>query len=194
MRMDFLENLDHRLADVVEDFNAKSFNKIMDAYSVFSKFRPVRKAKKINRTIIESANEQIHSLFSDFKYEDMWTMFTELDSRREFFDFPTESEVIADVMEDMMDLCTDTTNVVKRQMETFQTHFDSLNTSDRFSKFAHFKAIVLKRQMESFQKHFDFLTSDRFSKFAHFKAIVLKRQMESFQKHFDFLTSDRFSK
>eukprot|EP01083_Nonionella_stella_P176032 614807_1 len=86
----------------------------------------------------------------------------------------------------MMDLCTDTTNVVKRQMETFQTHFDSLNTSDRFSKFAHFKAIVLKRQMESFQKHFDFLTSDRFSKSEHVQSIVLlKRRIQSIKRVWD---------
>eukprot|EP01083_Nonionella_stella_P259367 885648_1 len=66
-----------------------------------------------------------------FKFKDlqsMWTLYTALDSHREFFDLPTKSQIIAHVIDRIIAYNDD-----KQQMEFFKYHFDFL-TSDRFSK------------------------------------------------------------
>eukprot|EP01083_Nonionella_stella_P259366 885647_1 len=133
MRMDFLNRLETRLLDDIRDVRSedimgadsdKLLNEIMDAYSVFSKFRPVPNAKILKEF-------SIYAKAMIFKFKDlqsMWTLYTALDSHREFFDLPTKSQIIAHVIDRIIAYNDD-----KQQMEFFKYHFDFL-TSDRFSK------------------------------------------------------------
>eukprot|EP01083_Nonionella_stella_P171315 584968_1 len=111
----------------------------------------VRKKQALSSSS-KSAKQRIFSLISDFKYEDMWTMFTELNSRRECCDIMI-SDIVPHVIDDMIKFCTRTTNDEKQQMESFKKHLYFL-TSDRFSKDEHVQSIgLLKGRLHSIDLH-----------------------------------------
>eukprot|EP01083_Nonionella_stella_P122827 369719_1 len=106
----------------------------------------VRKKQALSSSS-KSAKQRIFSLISDFKYEDMWTMFTELNSRRECCDIMI-SDIVPHVIDDMIKFCTRTTNDEKQQMESFKKHLYFL-TSDRFSRSEQVETIgLLKKHLQ----------------------------------------------
>eukprot|EP01083_Nonionella_stella_P081719 225267_1 len=156
MRMDFLNRLETRLLDDIRDVRSedimgadsdKLLNEIMDAYSVFSKFRPVPNAKLFKT----KTYKKIFALINHSQYESMWTFSTVLDSRREFFDLPTKSEIIACAIDDIMYFCTRTSQE-KLQIERFKKHLDFL-ASDRFTKSDHDESIsMIKKCLHSMDR------------------------------------------
>eukprot|EP01083_Nonionella_stella_P158676 516731_1 len=111
----------------------------MDAYSVFSSYRsdPNAKLKFKPRS---DPKQKIFSSISRCSYELVWSLFTELDSRRAFFDIPTKSELFTHVINEMLGFCAlednDKKDPLLYQWNPRDYFNGSLNflLSDRFSR------------------------------------------------------------
>eukprot|EP01083_Nonionella_stella_P300924 1029897_1 len=110
--------------------------------ATMTKDATVANPPQVSSSKARSASQEIFSMISQNKFEEMWTLFSELESRRALSTIPSKSEIFDRVIDQSMELCTGKINDEKKQLESFKKYFNFL-TSERFSKNQHDKWIAL---------------------------------------------------